>query len=186
MKTLKEAKIERFGHQDRYKNILTYFHITYIWEYKILGITFHNEENVPILFEFEQDAIDFIECGCNVEMKIGQNSYGENLYDFYAYKINDPDKKYKIRVNGIDDPDKKYKIQVNGQIDGYESLFVVNGYEQEKTWVSSSGGKISDFFEKLKQHEDFVAQQNEKERKNKEYINSLYEVKTYKIEKIEK
>ena len=83
---------------------------------------------------------------------------------------------------------KKFKIQVNGPIDGYgyTALFVVKGYAQEKTWVSSSGGKISNFFEKVKQHDDFVAQLNEEERKDKEYIESLYEVKTYKIEKIEK
>jgi len=170
MKTLKEVKLERFGHQNRYKQIYTYYQITYIWEYKFLGMTFHKEEKVPILFENEVDATNFIECGCNVEMDIGENLYRKPLYQFYAYKM--------------DDPDKKYKIQVDGPLDGYESLFVVKGYEQEETWVSSSGGKISDFFEKLKLHEDFVAQQNEKERKNKEYVDSLYEVKTYKIEKI--
>ena len=172
MKTLKEAKIERFGHQDRYKRISTYYQITYIWEYKFLGMTFQKEDKVPILFENEADVTDFIECGCNVEMEVGESLARTPLYIFYAYKI--------------DDPDKKYKIRVNGPIDGYESLFVVKGYELEKTWISSSGGKISDFFKKVKQHEDFVAQQNEKERKDKEYVNSLYEVKTFKIEKIEK
>jgi hypothetical protein len=171
MKTLKEAKIERFGHQDRYKNISTYYQITYIWEYKFLGMTFQKKEKVPILFENESDAIDFIECGCSVEIKISQNTYGKNLYDLYAYKIADPDKKYKIFKSDI-------------PINGYESLYIVMGYEQEGTWVSSRGGKISDLFEKLKRHEDFIAQQNEKERKDKEYVDSLYEVKTYKIEKI--
>ena len=172
MKTLKEAKLERFGHQDKYKHISTYYQITYIWEHTFLGISFRDEEKVPILFEFELDATDFIECGCNVEMKIGKSLAGTPLYIFYAYKM--------------DDPDKKYKMYVNGPLDGYESLFVVKGYEQEETWVSSNGGKISDFFEKLKQHENFVAQQNEKERKDKEYVNSLYWARTYKIEKIEK
>jgi len=172
MKTLKEVKLERFGHRDKYKHISTYYQITYIWEHKILGITYQKEEKVPILFEFEPDATDFIECGCNVNMEIGENLNRQPLYQFYAYKM--------------DDPDKKYKILVNGPLDGYESLFVVRGYEQEKTWVSSSGGKISDFFEKLKRHEDFIAQQNEKERKDKECIDSLYWVRTYKIEKIEK
>ena len=170
MKTLKEVKLERFGHQNRYKQIHTYYQITYIWEHKILGIIYQKEEKVPVLFEFEPDATDFIECGCNVEMKIGQNIYGKNLYDFYAYKI--------------DDPDKKYKICVDGPLDGYESLFIVKGYEQEKTWVSSKGGKISDFFKKIKQNEDFIAQQNEKERKDKEYVDSLYWARTYKIERI--
>lgn len=170
MKTLKEVKLERFGHQNSYKYILTYYQITYIWKYKFLGMTFQKEEKVPILFENEPDAIDFIECGCNVEMKIGENLYGRPLYQFYVYKM--------------DNPDKKYKICVNGPIDGYESLFVVKGYKQDDSWVSSSGGKISDFFEKLKQHEDFIAQQNEQERKDKEYVDSLYAVKTYKIEKI--
>jgi len=171
MRTLKEAKIERFGHRDKYKRISTYYQITYIWEYKIFGISYQKEEKVPILFEFEPEAIDFIECGCNVEVKISQNIYGKNLYDFYAYKISDPDKKYKI-------------VKSDSPLDGYESLYIVRGYEMEKTWISSKGGKISEFFEKVKQHEDFVAQQNEKERKEKEYVDSLYEVKTYKIEKI--
>jgi hypothetical protein len=172
MKTLKEAKIERFGHQDRYKNISTYYQITYIWEYKFLGLTFQKKEKVPILFENESDAIDFIECGCSVEIKISQNTYGKNLYDLYAYKIADPDKKYKIFKSDI-------------PIDGYESLFIVRGYEQEKhPWVCSRGGKISDFFEKLKEREEWDKTQQEKERKDKEYVNSLYEVKTYKIEKI--
>ena len=172
MKTLKEAKIERFGHQNRYKQIHTYYQITYIWEHKILGITYQKEEKVPILFENEFDATDFIECGCNAEVKISQNMYdGKKLYDFYAYKIDEPDKKYRI-------------LKSSNPLDGYESLYTVRGYEQEKTWVSSSGGKISDFFERLKRHENFVAQQNEKERKDKEYVDSLYEVKTYKILKI--
>ena len=48
----------------------------------------------------------------------------------------------------------------------------------------SSGGKISDFFEKLKHHEELETQQKEKERKDKEYVESLYEVKTYKIERV--
>ena len=65
MKILKEAKIEKFGHRDRYKNISTYFQITYIWEYKFLGMIFQKKEKVPILFENESDAIDFIECGCD-------------------------------------------------------------------------------------------------------------------------
>jgi len=172
MKTLKEVKLERFGHRDKYKRVSTYYQITYIWEYKFLGITFQDEEKVPILFENEPDATDFIECGCNVEMDIGKSLAGTSLYTFHAYKM--------------DDPDKKYKIFVNGPLDGYESLFVVKGYEQEKTFVSSNSGKISVFFENLKRHEDFVAQQNEKERKDKEYVDSLYEVKRYKIEKIEK
>lgn len=173
MKTLKEAKIERFGYQDRYKNISTYFQITYIWEYKFLGMTFQKKETVPILFENEYDATDFIECGCNVEMEIAKSLLsGTALYTFHAYKI--------------DEPNKKHKIFVNGPLDGYESLFVVKGYEQEGTWVSSSGGKISNFFEKLKQHEDFKNKQKEKERKDKECIDSLYWVRTYKIEKIEK
>lgn len=171
MKTLKEAKIERFGHQDRYKRISTYYQITYIWEYKFLGISFQKKEKIPVLFEFEPDAIDFIECGGNVKVKISQNMYGKYLYDFYAYKIDDPDKKYKI-------------LKSDSSLDGYKSLFVVNGYEQEETRVSSRGGKISNFFKELKQYEEFIAQQNEKERKDKEYINSLYEVKTYKIERI--
>lgn len=171
MKTLKEAKIERFGHQDRYKNISTYFQITYIWEYKFLGITYQKEEKVPILFENESDATDFIECGCNVEMKIGQNTYGKKLYDFYAYKIDDPDKKYKI-------------LKSDRPLDGYETLYIVRGYEQEGTWISTRGGNISDFFERLKQHEEWIAKQEEKEQKDKEYVDSLYEVKTYKIEKI--
>lgn len=174
MKTLKEAKIERFGHRDRYKNISTYFQITYIWEYKFLGMLFQKKEKVPILFENESDAIDFIECGCSVEMKISQNTYGENLYDLYAYKINDPDKKYKI-------------FKSDSPIDGYESLFIVRGYEQEKhPWVCSRGGKISYLFEKLKEREEWDKTQQEKERKDKEYVDSLYEIKTYKIEKIEK
>ena len=173
MKTLKEAKIERFGHRDRYKNISTYFQITYIWEYKFLGITYQKEEKVPILFEFEPDATDFIECGCNVEMKIGQNTYGKKLYDFYAYKIDDPDKKYKI-------------LKSDHPLDGYESLFIVRGYEQEGTWISTRGGKISYLFEKLKEREEWDKTQQEKEQKDKEYVDSLYEVKIYKIEKIEK
>lgn len=171
MKTLKEAKIERFGHQDRYKHISTYYQITYIWEYKILGISYQKEEKLPILFENELEAIDFIECGCNVEMKISQNTYGKNLYDFYAYKIDDPDKKYKI-------------LNSDSPLDGYESLYIVKGYQQEKRFISTRGGNISDFFNRLKQHDDWVAQQEEKDRKNQEYVNSLYEVKTYKIEKI--
>lgn len=172
MKILKEAKIERFGHQDRYKNISTYFQITYVWEYKFLGMTFQKEEKVSILFENESDAIDFIECGCNVEMKIIQNTYGENLYYFYAYKIDDPTKKYKIFIS--DSP-----------LDGYEYLYIVRGFEQEKhPWVCSRGGRISDFFENLKRHEEFEIKQKEKERKDKEYVDSLYDVKTYKIEKI--
>lgn len=172
MKTLKEAKLERFGHQDRYKRISTYYQITYIWEYKFLGMSFQKEEKVPILFENEADAIDFIECGCNVEMKVGKSLAGTLLYSFRAYKINDPDKKYKIRATG--------------PLDGYESLFIVNGYEYDGSWVSSCGGKISVFFEKLKQHEELKTKQKEKERKDKEYVDSLYEVKTYKIEKLEK
>ena len=86
----------------------------------------------------------------------------------------------------MDDPNKKFKIQVNGPIDGYgyTALFVVKGYAQEKTWIFSSSGKISDFFKKLKRHEELEAQLNEEERKDKEYVASLYEVKTYKIEKI--
>jgi len=171
MKILKEAKIERFGHQDRNKRISTYYQITYIWEYKFLGMSFQKEDKVPILFENEADATDFIECGCNVKIEIVKSLLsGTTLYTFHAYKI--------------DEPNKKHKIFVNGPLDGCESLFVVKGYEQERTWVSSRGGKISNFFEKLKQHEEFIAQQNEKEKKDKEYVNSLYEVKTYKIEKI--
>ena len=170
MKTLKEVKLERFGHQNRYKQIHTYYQITYIWEYKFLWMTFQDEEKVPILFEFEPDATDFIECGCNVEMDIGKSLAGTSLYTFHAYKM--------------DDPDKKYKMCVDGPLDGYESLFVVRGYEQEKTWVSSSGGKISDFFKELKHREEWKAKQEEKERKDKEYVDSLYWTKTYKIEKI--
>ena len=171
MKILKEAKIERFGHQDRYKRILTYYQITYIWEYKFLWMTFQKKEKIPILFENESDATDFIECGCNVEMDIGKSLVGTPIYIFYAYKIDNPDKKYKI-------------IKRFAPLDGYKSLFVVNGYEQDGTSVFSSGGKISNFFEKLKQYEEQKVKQEEKERKNKEYVNSLYEVKTYKIEKI--
>ena len=172
MKTLKEAKIERFGHRDKYENVSTYFQITYIWEYKFLGISFQKEEKLPILFENESDTTDFIECGCNVEMHIEESYAGTLLYTLYVYKI--------------DEPNKKYKIQVNGPIDGYgyTALFVVKGYAHEKTWVFSSSTKISDFFEKLKQHEESEAQQKEKERKDKEYVDSLYEVKTYKIERI--
>ena len=179
--TLKEAKIERFGYLndkykykdmlilDKYKYISTYYQITYIWEHKILGITYQKEEKVPILFENEFDATDFIECGCNAEVEISQNMYDDKkLYDFYAYKIDDPDKKYKI---------------LSSPLKGYESLFVAFGYEQEKSGIYLCSGKISDFFEKIKQHEN---KQKEKERKDKEYIDSLYEVKTYKIEKIEK
>ena len=170
MKTLKEAKIERFGHRDKYENVSTYFQITYIWEYKFLGISFQKEEKLPILFENESDTTDFIECGCNVEMHIEESLAGTLLYTFYAYKMVDPNKKYKIRVLG--------------PLYQYKSLFVVKGYAHEKTWVFSSSTKISDFFEKLKQHEESEAQQKEKERKDKEYVESLYEVKTYKIEKI--
>ena len=170
MKTLKEAKIERFGHRDKYENVSTYFQITYIWEYKFLGISFQKEEKLPILFENESDTTDFIECGCNVEMHIEESLAGTLLYTFYAYKMVDPNKKYKIRVLG--------------PLYQYKSLFVVTGYEQEKTCVFSNGAKISDFFEKLKRYEELEAQQKEKERKDKEYVESLYEVKTYKIEKI--
>ncbi len=172
MKTLKEAKIERFGHRDNYKNVSIYFQITYIWEYKFLGISFSKEEKLPILFENESDTIDFIECGCNVEMHIEESLAETLLYTLYVYKI--------------DDPNKKFKIQVNGPIDGYgyTALFVVKGYAQEKTWIFSSSRKISDFFEKLKRHEELEAQQKEKERKDKEYVASLYEVKTYKIERL--
>ena len=172
MKTLKEAKIERFGHRDNYKNVSIYFQITYIWEYKILGISFQKEEKIPILFENEVDATDFIECGCSVKMHIEESWPKTLFYTFYAYKMDDPNKKFKIRVAG---PIIGY---------GYKALFVVKGYEQEKTWILSSSGKISDFFEKVKQNEDFIAQLNEEERKDKEYVNSLYEVKTYKIERI--
>lgn len=170
MKTLKEAKIERFGHQDRYKHVSTYYQITYIWEYKFLGMTFQKEDKVPILFENEFNATDFIECGCNVEMNVGESLAGTLLYTFYAYKM--------------DEPDKKYKIRVDGPLDGFESLFVVKGYEQEKTWVTSYGGTISNLFESLKRYEESEIKQKEKERKEKEYVDSLYEVKTYKIEKI--
>ena len=172
MKTLKEAKIERFGHRDNYKNVSIYFQITYIWEYKFLGISFQKEEKLQILFENESDTIDFIECGCNVEMHIEESLAGTLLYTLYVYKIDNPNKKYKIRVVG---PIIGY---------GYTALFVVKGYAQEKAWIFSSSGKISDFFKKLKRHEELEAQLNEEERKDKEYVTSLYEVKTYKIERI--
>ena len=170
MKTLKEAKIERFGHRDKYENVSTYFQITYIWEYKFLGISFQKEEKLPILFENESDTTDFIECGCNVEMHIEESYGGSLLYTFFVYKI--------------DDPYKKYKICVVGPLYQYKPLFVVTGYEQEKTFAFSNGAKISDFFEKLKRYEELEAQQKEKERKDKEYVESLYEVKTYKIERL--
>ena len=172
MKTLKEAKIERFGHRDKYENVSTYFQITYIWEYKFLGISFQKEEKLPILFENESDTTDFIECGCNVEMHIEESLAGTLLYTLYVYKIDNPNKKYKIRVVG---PIIGY---------GYKALFIVTGYSQEKTCVFSNGAKISDFFKKIKRYEELEAQQKEKERKDKEYVESLYEVKTYKIERI--
>ena len=103
-------------------------------------------------------------------MHIEESLAGTKLYTFYVYKI--------------DDPNKKYKIRVVGPLYQYKSLFVVTGYEQEKTCVFSNGAKISDFFKKIKRYEELEAQQKEKERKDKEYVESLYEVKTYKIERL--
>ena len=105
-------------------------------------------------------------------MHIDESLAGTLLYTFYAYKMVDPNKKYKICVVG---PIIGY---------GYKALFMVTGYSQEKTCVFSNGAKISDFFKKIKRYEELEAQQKEKERKDKEYVASLYEVKTYKIEKI--
>ena len=67
----------------------------------------------------------------------------------------------------------------NGQYAVTEYDFV-----KKKHVFFSNGAKISDFFEKLKRHEELDAKQKEKERKDKEYVDSLYEVKTYKIERI--
>ena len=85
MKTLKEAKIERFGHQDRYKNISTYFQITYIWEYKFLGMIFQKKETVPILFEKLKEREEWDKTQQEKERK--DKEYVDSLYEVKTYKI---------------------------------------------------------------------------------------------------
>ena len=171
MKTLKEAKIERFGHKDQYNNISTIFQITYIWKHSLLGFSYEKTQKLPILFECEEDAVDFIECGCNVKTVCAKDTYGQELYDFYAYKMDEPDKTYKV-------------LKSDYPIYGYKTLFLVKGFMEEKTFVSERGGKISKFFERKQRNDEKLAKIENKKKKDNEYIASLHEVKTYKIEKI--
>lgn len=172
MKELKEAKIERFGHKDQYNRISTIFQITYIWRYSFLGI-FHYEEiqKLPILFGNEEDAVDFIECGCNVKTIHRELSTGVDVYNFYVYKMDEPDKTYRV-------------IKDDYPLYGYKTLYMIKGYIEEKTWVSTRGAKISKFFEDKQANDEKLAKIEEKNKKDNEYIASLHEVKTYKVLKI--
>ena len=69
MKTLKEAKIERFGYKDEWHRISTLYQITYIWEKTFLWYTRIDQEKLPLLFRNESDAIDFIECGGRIKKR---------------------------------------------------------------------------------------------------------------------
>ena len=166
MKTLKEAKIERFGYKDEWHRIFTLYQITYIWEKTFLWYNRIDQEKLPLLFRKESDAIDFIECGGRIKKNV------------YEYPI-----KYEYCIYVDSDPD--HLINVNTEkLYGFDSLYIVLNYWNKEDNLGYVGPTLSNFFKALKEKEEKELKRKQREEKDNEYIKSLYEVKTYKIEKI--
>lgn len=167
MKILKEAKIERFGHKDQYGRISTLFQITYVWEIKFLGFIRIKEEKFPVLFDKEQYAIDFIECGGQIKKFNNVDVYNKSYVSFKAYNENNPD----------------YLIDIDIHIlDGYENLYLIKGFRRSDVTFSCIL-PFSHFLELKNNVDEERKKRQEKLEKEEEYIKSLREVKIYKIQK---
>jgi len=165
MKKLIEAKIERFGYKDYCGRISTLCQITYIWDKSFLGIHKIESEKLPLLFRNKEDAIDFIECGGRIKKNVWMYPI---KYEHCVYVDSDPD--HLINVN----TEKLY---------GFETLYIILNYWNNEDDLRYIGPRLSDFFKALKEKEEKELKRKHREEKENEYIKSLYEVKTYKIEK---
>ena len=167
MNILKEAKIERFGHKDQYGRISTLFQITYIWDHKFMGFKRTIEEKFPVLFDKEQYAIDFVECGGHVKKFDKVDVYNKPYVSFKAYTENNPDYLIDIDVH---------------KLDGYKTLYLVKGFRQSDVTFSCIM-PFSHFLELKKDADEERRKRQERLEKEEEYIKSLHEVKIYKIQK---
>lgn len=164
---LVEAKIERFGYKDEWHRINMAYQITYIWDKSFLGIHRTKSEKLPLLFREERDAIDFIECGGRIKKKLWD--INPIRYDYYVYVDSNPN--HLINVN-------------TEKIYGFDTIFIILNFWNSDDNLGYVGPTLSNFFKALKEKEEKELRRKQREEKDNEYIKSLYEVKTYKIEKI--